>query len=106
MTKEELLKKSREENKGRDVADIETSKNGIRLGWIISVVLAAGVAVTDALIFDRLCSEVFFVIMAGLAAVFWYKFAKLHRKHELFVSCCYTVAAAAFFVSWIIQIAG
>ena len=39
MTREEVLKKSREENMGVDVADYEASKAGIKYGWMVAVVL-------------------------------------------------------------------
>ena len=106
MTKEEILQMSQEENKGRDVVNIEVARNGFRIAWILSVCLAAVVSVVDAVAFGRMCSEALFVIMAGSAAVFWYKYAKLRKRHEIFVAVSYTVAAAAFLLSWILQMAG
>ena len=38
MTREEILKKSREENMGVDVADYEAAKAGIKYGWMVAVV--------------------------------------------------------------------
>ena len=35
MTREEILKKSREENMGVDVADYEAAKAGIKYGWMV-----------------------------------------------------------------------
>ena len=45
MDKEEILEKSRIENQNKDVANIEISKSGLRAGWIVTVCLAALVAV-------------------------------------------------------------
>ena len=45
MNKEEILAISQNENKGKDVADVELSKTGIRAGWIVTVCLAVAAAV-------------------------------------------------------------
>ena len=37
MTREEVLKKSREENMGMDVAEAEAAKSGIKYGWMVTV---------------------------------------------------------------------
>ena len=47
MNKEEILAISQNENKGKDVADVELSKTGIRAGWIVTVCLAVAAAVID-----------------------------------------------------------
>ncbi len=105
MTREEILKKSQFENKGKDVADIETSKNAFRAGWIVIIVLSAVVSVVDGIIFGRAAFELLFAECASLAVVFFYKYAKLRKKHELIVAILYCAAAIGFFVGWILQIA-
>jgi hypothetical protein len=49
-------------------------------------------------------SEVFFAVTASTSVIFFYKYMKLHQKHELFVAVIDAVAAGAFLISWIIQL--
>ena len=60
MTKEEILEKSRNEMKGRDIADIEISKSAIQTGWLVAVSLMAIIVVVDAVVFSRIPVEMLF----------------------------------------------
>ena len=104
MNREEILEKSRQENRGQDIANLEVSRSSIVLGWIVAVCLLAVVAVAEAVKYDRMNSGIFFAVMAGCSAVFIRKYLKLHQKHELYISIVYVIAAAAFLVSWILQL--
>ena len=105
MNKEEILAKSKQENHGQDIANLEVSRASMLFGWITAVCALALVAVTEALVHDRMNSGIFFAVMAGCSAIFIRKYVKLRRKHELFISIMYVIAALAFLVSWIIQLA-
>lgn len=104
MNREEILEKSRQENRGQDVANLEVSKSSIVFGWVVAVCMLAVVAVTEAVKYGRMNSGIFFAVMAGCSAIFIRKYLKLHQKHELFISIAYVIAALAFLASWIIQL--
>lgn len=104
MNREEILAKSRQENKGRDVADLEASRSGMVLGWIVAVCILAAVAVAEALKYDRMNNGIFFAVMAGSAAVFIRKYLKLRKRHELYISVIYIIGAVAFLTGWIMQL--
>ena len=104
MNREEILAKSQQENRGQDIANLEVSKNGMQIGWVVIICLLAFVTVVDALVFERMNSEVFFAVTASTSVVFFYKYMKRHQKHELFVALIDAVAAIAFLISWIIQL--
>ena len=103
MNKEEILAISQNENKGKDVADVELSKTGIRAGWIVTVCLAVAAAVIDGAVFGRPAFELLFAVMTGLAVVFFRKYAKAKKTHELLIALCYSVASAAWLVAWLLQ---
>ena len=105
MNREEILEKSRQENHGQDIANLEVSRSSIVFGWIVAVCLLAVVAVTEALKYDRMNNGIFFAIMAGCAAIFIRKYMKLRKQHELYISIIYVVGAIAFLVGWILQLA-
>ena len=104
MNREEILEKSRQENRGQDVANLEISRSSVVLGWVVAVCLLAVVAVTEALRYERVNNGIFFAIMAGCSAIFIRKYLKLHKQHELIISVVYAVAAIAFFIAWILQL--
>ena len=103
MNKEEILAISQNENKGKDVADVELSKTGIRAGWIVTVCLAVAAAVIDGAVFGRPAFELLFAVMTGLAVVFFWKYAKAKKPHELIIALCYSVASAAWLIAWLLQ---
>ena len=104
MNKEEILAKSQKENQGKDIADLEASKAGMQLGWLVIICLLAAVSVVDAMVFSRVNNEAFFAVMAGCSAVFAFKYRKLRKKHELILSLVYALVAAAFLAAWIHQL--
>ena len=106
MNSEEILAKSQQENHGQDIVSLEVSKNGMQIGWVVIICLLAFVSVVNAIVFERMNSEVFFAVTASTSVIFFYKYMKLHQKHELFVAIIDTVAAVAFLISWIIQLVG
>ena len=105
MTREEILEKSQNENRGKDVAEIETAKPGFMVGWIMMSVLSLIVMIVDGIVFGRASIELVFILTGSLAAVFFYKYFKLHKRHELIVASVYTFAAISWLVAWIIQLA-
>ena len=104
MNREEILEKSRQENRGQDVVNLEVSRSSIELGWIVAVCMLAAVAVTEAIKYGRMNNGIFFAVMAGCSAIFIRKYLKLHKKHELYISIIYVFAAVVFLISWIIQL--
>jgi hypothetical protein len=104
MNREEILARSQQENHGQDVVDLEVSKASMKLGWLVVVCLLAFVAVVDAIVFERMNSEVFFAVLAATSAIFFSKYLKLHRRHELIIAIIDAVAAVAFLISWILQL--
>ena len=104
MNREEILARSQRESQGQDVVDLEVSKAGMKLGWLIVVCLLAFVSVVDAIVFERMNSEVFFAVLAATSAVFFSKYLKLRKRHELIIAIIEAVAAAAFLISWMKEI--
>ena len=51
MNKEEILAKSKQENRGQDIANLEVSKASMQFGWITAVCLLSLVAVVEAVVY-------------------------------------------------------
>lgn len=104
MDREEILAKSKRENRGQDIADLETSKAGLRTGYIVIICALCAVAVAEALVYERMNCGIFFAVMAGSGSVFLYKYLKLRKTHELVMTVVYAAAAAGFLIAWIVQL--
>ena len=104
MNREEILAKSKEENRGQDIANLEAAKDSMQSGWISAICILAVVAVVEAMKYGRMNYGIFLAVMAGSAAVFISKYLKLHKRHELILSVLYAVIAAAFLIAWILQL--
>ena len=89
---------------GRILPNLEVSRASMLFGWITAVCALALVAVTEALVHDRMNSGIFFAVMAGCSAIFINKYLKLRKRHELYIAVVYIIAAIAFLVSWILQL--
>ena len=104
MNRDEILKKSKQENRGQDVANLEVSRSSMEYGWIVAVCILSVVAVIEAIKYNRVNNGIFFAVMAGCSAVFLRKYQKLRKRHELIISIVYVAAAVAFLIAWILQL--
>ena len=104
MNKEEILAKSKQENRGMDYVNLEVSRNSMQFGWVVIVILLAAAMVGNAVTQERASYEIGFAILAGSAAVFGYKYLKLRKKHELVFTVLYGLGALANLVGWILQL--
>ncbi len=104
MNREEILSRSQQENRGQDIVGLENYKSAAQFAWTVTVCLASLVCFVDGFFFGRACYELMFPVMAGLAALFLYKYRFLRRRHELWVAAFYLIAAVAFLLAWGAQI--
>ncbi len=104
MNKEEILAKSKLENRGMDIVNLEVSKNSMQVGWVVIIMLLSAAMVITAITKAKMSYDICFAILAGSAAVFGYKYLKLRKKHELIFTILYGLGALACLVGWIIQL--
>lgn len=101
MDKDEILKKSREENRDRDFVEAEVlgKANGIALG--VGMLVCALLSVLHAIFRDGPDYSAWTVLWAAYATVCLYKYAKLRRRHELFFGLLYAGFSLFFFVIYL-----
>jgi len=104
MNKEEILEKSRSENKGKDIVEEEIIRKGFLVCWLVSLIAASVVAMVEGIVLGKQNSGIFFSLMSGLSVFFVFKYIKLRRKHELFIAVMYGIAAICFLIAWIIYL--
>ena len=106
MEKNEILKKAQQENKGKDLADLEAQKKATNVAFTVG-----GLTIIAILIVDLIISKTFnYGVMGGLFVMlfsgFLTKYIILRKKHELVVTICYGLIAIGFLTIWILKLCG
>ena len=106
MEKNEILKKAQQENKGKDLADLEAQKKATNVAFTVG-----GLTIIAILIVDLIISKTFnYGVMGGLFVMlfsgFLTKYIVLRKKHELVVTICYGLIAIGFLTIWILKLCG
>lgn len=104
MNKEEILEKSRKENKKQDVYEKEVIIKGNRYACIAAAVLATVFFVIQIFVGGGMNYGLYAVVFSMPMAGFWMKYIKLHKKHELLVAVCYTIAVVLFSAAHIYEL--
>ena len=104
MNKEEILAKSKQENRGMDFVNLEASKKSMEIGWVTILVLLAVIIVVNAITREKMSYDICFAMLAGCGAIFGYKYLKMRKKHELVITACYALGALGCLIGWILQL--
>ena len=94
MNKEEILAKSRAENKNKDVYEIEVLKQANSCGIIVMAVLAVIFFSVQIFVGGGQNWGMWALVFSPSMAIFWVKYIKLRRKRELPIAIGYTVIVA------------
>lgn len=106
MNKEEILAKSRKENKDTDLFEKEVVSKactvGTYIGWV-AVIIALAIS---GFLTHRYNFSVCFVFFAVESGIFITKYTKLRKIHELLVSILYVILAILSLVLYILHCVG
>ncbi len=91
MNKDEILAKSRAENKNRDVYEQEVLKQASKSAVVVQMVLAAIFFVTQIFVGGGINWGLWALVFSANMTIYWVKYIKLHRKHELVIAIVYTI---------------
>lgn len=94
MDREEILAKSRAENKNKDVYEQEVLRQASTSAVVVMIVLAAIFFATQIFVGGGTNSGVWALVFSANMTTFWVKYIKLRRKHELVMAIVYTVLVA------------
>lgn len=104
MKKEEILEKSRQENKNQDIYEKQIITKGGYIGAVCSAILAVAFYIFQILIGQGQNYGLFAIVFCILAVEFTYKYIKLKNKHELLVVILYWIATLCFAAAHIINL--
>lgn len=106
MTKDEILQKSREDNGGKDIEDLEVQKQASMIGYFSCLGLCALVSVLSYVFTKRVSVQSWMIFFGMLSVAFFTKFFKMKKKHELVVAICYLAIFVLLTVAFIFELTG
>lgn len=106
MDKEEILKKSREENKDRDFVEEEAANKANSIAFSVGMLMCALLSVLHAIFRDSPDYSVWVVMWAISSSVFLFKYYQLRKRHELLLGLLYLGFCIFFFVLYLRDVLG
>ena len=106
MERNEILAKAQEENKGKDIADLDAQRKGAYIAYFVGLFLIIIWDVVEGILFHRINFGGNMAMLAMMFTAFLVKYLSLKKKHELLVAVVYGLCATAFAVLWVLQLAG
>lgn len=91
MNKEEILEKSRQENKNKDIYEHEVLKQANTYAVIVMMILAAIFFAVQIFVGEGTNWGIWALVFSVSMTTFWVKYIKLRRKHELVTAIVYTL---------------
>lgn len=91
MNKDEILAKSRAENKNQDVYEQEVLTQASKIAVIVQMILSAIFFVTQMCVGEGINWGLWALVFSSGMTIFWVKYIKLRRKHELVMAIFYTI---------------
>ena len=91
MDKDEILAKSRAENKNKDVYEQEVLKQASRSAVVVQMALATLFFVTQIFTGGGINWGLWAIVFSANMTINWVKYMKLRRKSELMIAIAYTL---------------
>jgi hypothetical protein len=106
MKKEEILEKSRNENKGSDELELSVLASSGKLAAQIGMLVCCLVAVLQVIFKNTINFESWMIYFSILGTMFTMKYLKLRRRHELLLAILYDGLFVFFTVLFVIRLIG
>ncbi len=106
MKKEEILEKSRSENKGPDEMELFTLAAAGKIAAQVGMLICCLVAVLQVIFTGRISFESWMIYFAIIGTIFTVKYVKLRRKHELLLAILFIALFIFFTVMFVIRLVG
>ena len=100
MDKEEILKKSKAENKNKDVYELEVINKAQRIGGIAALIVTAALMTMERFVLNQEMNVTYWLIITSFMTGMWvYKAVKMQKLHEIFISALWGVLTILLAVS-------
>lgn len=101
MDKDEILAKSRRENRDRDFVEEETIHRAHSIALSVGMMVCGLISVLNGIFGDSVAFSVWVVMWAIWSSIFLVKYRRLRRRHELLLGLLYAGLSVFFFVLYL-----
>ena len=98
MNKEEILARSRNENKGMDIIELQSLEKASRIAAQVGMLLCCFVAVMEVAVTGQVSMESWLIYFGILSTLFLMKYRLMKKRQQLFLSIFYTALFLMFLV--------
>ena len=106
MDKDEILARSRKENRDQDLVELEVLHKAHSIALGVAMIASGLLSVLHAIFLDTPDFSVWIVMWATLASVFFVKYHRLRKRHELVLGLIYLAFCVFFFVLYLRRVLG
>ena len=107
MDKDEILKRSREENKDRDFVEEAVLAKANSIALCVGILMCGIISILKGLLTEKGTEPaVWTVYFSVLATTMLVEFVKLRRRHELLLGLLYLAFCVTFFVFYLRDLLG
>ncbi|RKJ40599.1 hypothetical protein D7X94_07700 [Acutalibacter sp. 1XD8-33] len=104
MNREEILEKSRAENRNQDMVEQEALKRAAVNGNIAVLVLVTLFFIANIVVGKGIHWGLYAMITCGNAATFWTKYVRLKKWHEGLLAAAYTLLTLALSAAYLYEL--
>lgn len=104
MNKEEILAKSRQDNKDKDLYELEVNKKASNIGSVSGIIICAILYATEIMVCGTQNYGLWSIIAAVTAGIYLYSGIKLRKKARIAVGAIWAVVTVITITSAIINI--
>lgn len=105
MNKEEILEKSRKENKGKDISELQAIAQGSRMAVLVCGLIGLALMLFELYLGDTVHQKsilgLFFSMIGTIRIV---KYMKLRKTFELVMGIVYLLIAAMYIVLYVVSL--
>lgn len=106
MNREEILEKSRRENRGMDEREREAFVQAGQKATAVGGLLCAVIIVLEAIFSAHVSFSTWAVYLSMTGTILLVKYIRLREKHELIFGVFQIILAAVFFIMYVVRLVG
>ncbi|MGN0115682.1 MAG: DUF6442 family protein [Acutalibacteraceae bacterium] len=107
MNKYEILEKSRNENRNKDIVELEILRKSQRIGGIVALILVCILMFVEEFIFQKQKNFAYLaIIFSFIAGTFVYRAVKSKSKQDIVFAVLMSVCAAFEIAMYILNLCG
>lgn len=104
ISKEEILEKSKKENKGMDLIERESTKEGAQIALTVGIIISTILYILDFIIYGKLNYGYYLIFVGMQTALYMYKYIKSKTKSNMFIALLFGISFVLFTIIYILSL--